>query len=129
MLVEQLRLTNLLSFGGNPEPVELRNLNVIIGPNGSGKSNLLEAIDLLRNAPDKLTNPIREGGGVRDWLWKGGKGIPVARLDAVLVNPLGPTSLHYALAFTEVAQRLQIVDERIEDSAPGDGQSVPSQVL
>lgn len=126
MLVEQLRLTNLLSFGDNPEPIELRNLNVVIGPNGSGKSNLLEAIDLLRNAPGKLTGPIREGGGgIRDWLWKGGKGIPVASLDAVLANPFGPTSVRYVLAFTEVAQRLGVVDERVENDRPDAGYTEP----
>jgi len=126
MLVEQLRLTNLLSFGANPEPLELRNLNVVIGPNGSGKSNLLEAIDLLRNAPGNLAGPIREGGGgIRDWLWKGGKGTPVASVDAVLVNPFGPTSLRYVLAFTELAQRLTIVDERLENDRPDAGHTEP----
>jgi predicted ATPase len=125
MLVEQLRLTNLLSFGSNPEPLELRNLNVVIGPNGSGKSNLLEAIDLLRNAPDKLANTIREGGGIRDWLWKGGKDVPVASLDAIVANPQGPTSLRYVLTFTEVAQRLQIVDEQIAGSEPDLGHTEP----
>lgn len=127
MLIEQLTLTNLLSFGENSEPVELRDLNVVIGPNGSGKSNLLAAIDLLRNAPGSLAGPIREGGGIRDWLWKGEKGIPEASLDTILSNPFGPPSLRYFLAFTEAAQRLQIVDERIEGSEPVDGQSVPCQ--
>ena len=42
----------------------------IIGPNGAGKSNLLEAVALLQSAPDQLLKPIREGGGVRDWLHK-----------------------------------------------------------
>src|SRR5208282_5911130 len=127
VLIEQLTLTNLLSFGENPESVELRDLNVVIGPNGSGKSNLLAAIDLLRNAPGSLAGPIREGGGIRDWLWKGEKGIAEASLDAILSNPFGPPSLRYFLVFTEAAQRLQIVDERIEGSEPVDGQSVPCQ--
>jgi predicted ATPase len=83
VLIEQLTLTNLLSFGENSEPVELRDLNVVIGPNGSGKSNLLAAIDLLRNAPGSLAGPIREGGGIRDWLWKGEKGIPEASLETL----------------------------------------------
>lgn len=121
MLVQQLRLTNLFSFGADPEPIMLGKLNLVIGPNGSGKSNLLEAIDLLRNAPGNLANPIREGGGIRDWLWKGGSSVPVASLDAVLANPMGPTSLRYTLAFTEVAQRLEIRDERIENDRPDAG--------
>jgi predicted ATPase len=125
MLIEQLRLTNLLSFGPNSEPFDLRNLNVVIGPNGSGKSNLLEAIDLLRSAPDKLADPIRHGGGIRDWLWKGGKDTPVASVDAVLANPFGPTSLRYVLAFTEVAQRFGIDDERLENDRPDAGDAEP----
>jgi len=126
MLVEHLRLTNLLSFGAHFVPLELRKLNVVIGPNGSGKSNLLEAIDLLRNAPGRLADPIREGGGgIRDWLWKGEKGIPVANVDAVMANPFGPTSLRYVLAFTEVAQRLEIVDERVENDRPDASHAEP----
>jgi predicted ATPase len=54
-----------------PPPLELLPLNVIIGPNSSGKSNLLEAIDILRATPSDVTQPIREGGGVEDYLWKG----------------------------------------------------------
>jgi predicted ATP-dependent endonuclease of OLD family len=56
MLLQQLTLSNLLSFGATVEPVPLGALNLVVGPNGSGKSNLLEAIDLLRNAPDQVSN-------------------------------------------------------------------------
>ena len=71
MLIEQLTLTNILSFGPEPETVTFGPLTVLIGANGSGKSNVLEVIDLLRNAPDQLLKPIREGGGFQEWLWKG----------------------------------------------------------
>ncbi len=113
MLIRSIRLNNFLSFGENAETIELGPLNVIIGPNGSGKSNLLESFELLRNAPDQLLKPIREGGGVRDWLWKGAKGTPTASLDVVIVNPKGPQELRYTLAFTEVGQRFEIVSEEI----------------
>jgi predicted ATPase len=125
MLVEQLTLSNLLSFGTNLEPIALGPLNLIIGPNGSGKSNLLEAIDLLKHAPGLLSTPVREGGGIRDWLWKGAKQTPTASINAVLANPKGPTSLRYVLSFTEVAQRFEIVDERIENEKPDVGQPDP----
>jgi predicted ATPase len=125
VLVEQLKLSNLLSFGTNPDPLVLGALNVVIGPNGSGKSNLLEAIDLLRSAPDQLAKPIREGGGIRDWLWKGEKGTPTACIDAILANPKGPTSLRYVISFTELAQRFEIVDERIENDKPDAGHAQP----
>jgi len=125
MLVEQLTLSNLLSFGPDLQPIPLGPLNLVIGPNGSGKSNFLEAIDLLKNAPGHLAVPVREGGGTRDWLWKGGDRTPTACINAVLANPKGPTSLRYVLSFTEVGQRFEIVDERIENDRPDTGHLAP----
>lgn len=118
MLIHSIKLNQFLSFGASSEAVPLRPLNVIIGPNGAGKSNLLESVALLQSAPDQLLKPIREGGGVRDWLYKGGSGTPVAALNVVLSNPKGPQPLRYCLEFTEVGQRFQIVDERIENESP-----------
>lgn len=118
MLIHSVQLNNFLSFGPSAETVPLGPLNVIIGPNGAGKSNLLESIALLQSAPEQLLKPIREGGGVRDWLWKGGQGTPTAALEVVLDNLKGPQRLRYQLAFTEVGQRFQIVDERIENEKP-----------
>ena len=118
MLIHSVKLNNFLSFGPSADAVPLRPLNVIIGPNGAGKSNLLESVALLQSAPEQLLKPIREGGGVRDWLYKGSSGTPVASLDVVLDNPRGPQRLRYCLKFTEVGQRFQIVDERIENEKP-----------
>lgn len=115
MLIQAIKLNNFLSFGGESAPVSLNSLNVIIGPNGSGKSNLLEAIELLRSAPEQLLKPIREGGGVFDWLWKGANKTPVASLDAVICNPQWEKKLRYILSFTAVNQRFEIVDEKIEN--------------
>lgn len=121
MLIHAIKLNNFLSFGEKSESISLNSLNVIIGPNGSGKSNLLESIELLRSTPEQLLKPIREGGGVRDWLWKGAKGTPTASLDVVVDNPLGPQKLRYILSFTAVNQRFEIVDEKIENENPVDG--------
>jgi len=115
MLIHSIHLNHFLSFGDASEGVKFGPLNLVIGPNGAGKSNLLEAIALLQSAPDQLLKPIREGGGVRDWLYKGGSSTPVAALDVVLDNPKGPQPLRYCLEFTEVGQRFQITDERIEN--------------
>lgn len=71
MLIKSIKLENLLSFGPETEALEMGPLNVLIGPNGSGKSNLIEAIGLLQAAPKDLTAPIREGGGIHDWIWRG----------------------------------------------------------
>ncbi|WP_248768797.1 AAA family ATPase [Pseudomonas sp. MWU12-2345] len=118
MLIQSIQLTNFLSFGASSTAIPLRSLNVIIGPNGSGKSNLLESIELLRSAPEQLLKPIREGGGVRDWLWKGAPATPVASIDVLLAHPKGPQNLRYHLAFTEVGQRFEIADERVEYEKP-----------
>ena len=118
MLIHTIKLTNLLSFGASSDAIQLGNLNVIIGPNGAGKSNLLESIELLRSAPDQLLKPIREGGGVRDWLWKGATGTPTAELEVVINNPKAAQNLRYQLAFTAVGQRFEIVDEKIENAQP-----------
>ena len=125
MLIEQLTLTNLLSFGPQAQTINFQPLSVFIGPNGSGKSNLLEAVDLLRSAPDQLAKPIREGGGVADWIWKGEPKSRSASINAVLTNATGPASLRYVMSFAEAAQRFQVIDERIENAAPGIGQEQP----
>lgn len=118
MLIREIKLNNFLSFGESAEVILLGALNVVIGPNGSGKSNLLESIELLKNAPEQLLKPIREGGGVRDWLWKGGKGTPTASLDVVIDYPKGSQNLRYALSFTEAVQRFEITDEKVENERP-----------
>lgn len=125
MLLKSITLTNFLSFGDKSKPLSLRPLNVVIGPNGSGKSNLIEAVDLIRSAPKDLLTPIRDGGGVRDWLWKGAQGTPAAKIDAVFENPKGSADLRYLLSFTEVAQRFELLDERIENAEPDPGHHKP----
>ena len=124
-MLKSITLTNFLSYGPMTDPVELRALNVIIGPNGSGKSNLIESIELLRATPKDLLTPVRDGGGVRDWLWKGAIMLPVAKIEAVVENPKGPVPLRYVLSFTEVGQRFEIVDERVENESPDRGYTKP----
>lgn len=127
VLLKSIRLTNFLSFGDKGESIDLLPLNVVIGPNGSGKSNLLEAIDLIRSAPRDLLAPIREGGGVREWIWKGAPQHTGAIIDVVVGNRK-PTEvdLRYVLGFTEVAQRFEILDERIENAQPRPGNPHPN---
>jgi predicted ATPase len=126
MLIKSIKLSNFLSFGREAEAIPLGPLNVVIGPNGSGKSNLIEAIELIRSAPKDLLTPIRDGGGVGDWVWKGANGLaPKATIDAVIDNPAGPADLRYALSFTGQFQRFEILDERIENEAPDSGHTQP----
>ena len=124
-LLKSIRLTNFLSFGPSSQPIELQPLNVLIGPNSSGKSNLLEAVDILRAAPSDVTQPIREGGGVEDYLWKGlaEKRIPTSEIEATVYYPERHKPINYRLAFTTVGQRFEIADEAIENPSPGFGET------
>lgn len=130
MLFKSIQLQNFLSYGSAATEIALSDLNVIIGSNGSGKSNLIEAIDLIRSLPstsDKsnLLATIRDGGGVRDWLWKGAERSPRASIDAVCKIPNTPADLRYVLGFSEIGQRFEIQDERIENEAPDAGYDKP----
>lgn len=117
MLIECLRLDALLSFAPGSNDIPLRALNVVIGPNGSGKSNLIEAIELLRATPTGFASAIRDGGGVREWLWKGQSVAPAgpATIEAKLARP-GASSLRYRLQFAASGLRTEIVDEALEEA-------------
>ena len=107
---------NILSFGPESPEVELQSLNVLIGPNGSGKSNLIETIALLQAAPGNLLEPIQTGGGISEWLWKGGDGAPPAEIDVTVFYPQGTMPLRHRLEFTMVGQRAELADEAIENA-------------
>jgi predicted ATPase len=124
MLIKSLRIRNLLSFGPDSEAIPLTRLNVLIGPNGSGKSNFLEGIGLLQAAPKELAAPVKEGGGVRDWLWKGSSH-SVASLEVLVANPRGQMPLRHFLSFTEHGNRFELVEERIENELPYSGKNGP----
>lgn len=114
MFIEHIKLKNLLSFGPDTEALELRPLNVIIGPNGSGKSNLIEAIGLLKATPRDLPAPIREGGGIRDWIWRGDPRASSAHIEVILDNPKG-SALRYSLGFAERGQLFELTEELLEN--------------
>ncbi len=132
MLIRELTLRGILSFGPDTPPLEMKPLNVLIGPNGSGKSNLVEAIGLLRSSATKLTAPMRGvgGSGVSEWIWKGGNGHQ-ATIEAVLENPPGPRKrtpvqpLRHSIVFTETSARFELVDESIENQKPDYGHPEP----
>ena len=109
---ETIRLDRILSFGPNDEAFALEPLNVLIGPNASGKSNFIEALSLLHAAPRDLQAPTREGGGVREWMWKGGVKSPKATIDVTL--PLAGVAIRYRIGFFERQGRFILENEGIE---------------
>lgn len=125
--LKSLRLDGILSFPPNSEAIPLQPLNVLIGPNGSGKSNLIEGIELLHSLPTGFASAIREGGGVREWLWKGddtdGTGTIDAEVEPSNIEELLSLSMviherntiHYRLSFAASGTRVEVTDEVIED--------------
>jgi len=116
MLLHEITLINLLSF--EKTKLELKRLNLLIGHNGSGKSNLIEAIGLIQSAPSGITGPIREGGGVRDWIWQGATN-NTAGFETI-VTALAPSApnIRYKIEFSAINQRFEIQDECIENENP-----------
>jgi predicted ATPase len=105
----------MLSFAPDSEPLPLTSLNVLIGPNGSGKSNLIEIFELLKALPTDLAEPIRDGGGVGEWLWKGeGKRAP-ASIGAQLHVLGSRAALRYRLGFVSADKGLEVRNEALED--------------
>lgn len=126
MLIKHLKVEGLLSFGPDGIDLPLNNLNVLIGPNGSGKSNLIEVLTLMKAAPRNLPEPVKEMGGVREWLWKGADSTGKAMIDVVVKNSPGQTmDLRHVLCITEHGNRFEVVDERIENENPHPKKSTP----
>lgn len=123
--IHKIKLQNFLSYGSEGEEIELQPLNVLIGANGSGKSNLIEAIGILKATPIDLPAPFRQGGGIDEFLWKGEGSNSIANIDIILNYPYPEKygkNLHYKLSLTSVGQRLELVDEAVENAQSYEGQ-------
>ena len=115
--IRTVRLKNILSFGPDTPSFRLEPLNVLIGPNASGKSNLIEAFTILAYLSTDIQTPFREGGGGREWLWKGSREPPTATIEASVEGPFSRL-LHYRLLFREsvfTRPQIQILDEVVSD--------------
>ncbi|HXU32365.1 MAG TPA: AAA family ATPase [Thermoanaerobaculia bacterium] len=125
MLIHRLKVSGLLSFGPTGIDLPLEGLNVLIGPNGSGKSNFLEVLALLRAAPSQLPEPVKQMGGIKEWLWKGPASRTEAVIEALVDAPAGPTPVRHVLQVSEHGGRFEVTDERIEDETPLSGATEP----
>jgi len=115
--LRSIRLKNLLSYGSEGASLELEPLNVLIGPNAAGKSNLIAAISLLAAAPRDLLKPIREGGGVAEWIWKGSGEHRSGEVEVVLQSSPSAQALTYSLEITGEQDRFRIGRERLAEAA------------
>lgn len=133
MLIRNLKVSGLLSFGPKGINLPMRKLNVLIGPNGSGKSNLLEVINLLHEAPSQrlsIAGPIMSDGGVEDWLWKGDWQLddspPPAHVSCIVIGPEETGDIKHEFSFYSNNHLVYLADERIElANPPADRHSKP----
>lgn len=125
--VRRASIRSFLSFRDDTQAIELQPLNVIIGPNGSGKSNLIEAFELLRATPVDFATAIRDGGGASEWLWKGARKRPLPANLNIEIDCYPPTTrpLRYWLEFDAVDNRIEVIDEAIEEAQPDPGKKEP----
>jgi predicted ATPase len=125
-LIQQIQLQNFLSFGPDSAPVELLPLNVLIGANASGKTNFIEAFRLLNAAPTDLGGSLRQGGGIKEFLWKGTDKPPTASIETV-ISPLDESpNLEHLLSFTSGWNDFQVTEEIIRP-ASGTGKLLEDQ--
>jgi predicted ATPase len=124
ILLHELTPRNLLSFGPDTPPIKLGSLNLLIGPNGSGKSNLIETVSLLRATATDVRATIRQGGGVKEWIWKGAAG-QIASIEAVVDNPSGTQPLRHRFAFSESGQLFHLEDEQVENERADGNKTTP----
>lgn len=123
-LLHSIQPRNFLSFGPDTPELPLGPLNLLIGANGSGKSNLIEAVCFLRASAASLSDILRRGGGVQEWIWKGDtKGS--ACVNAVIANILGRQPLRHVMEFESEKHAFHLRDERIEDEHPDLGKDKP----
>jgi predicted ATPase len=115
-IIRRLTLQNFLSYGPEGVSVDLLPLNVLIGPNASGKSNLLEALAILRATAKDLQGAIREGGGIDEYIWKGGDAREPASLEAVVDDPGAflTDRLRYGIELARSGTRLDVAGEMIQ---------------
>jgi predicted ATPase len=120
MFLERISIKGLLSFGPEGIDLPMRPLNVLIGPNGSGKTNFIEALALLKAAPEDFSRPIRDSGGAREWLWKGLNGSSEGAISVRLPgSPSAVPTLDYRIVFRANADRVEVVEEAIREEKTG----------
>ena len=121
--IHRIRLRGLLSFPPDMEFLDLKPLNVLIGPNGAGKTNLIEAFELLGATPTDFASAVHNGGGAKEWLWKGENPADAAELDVVTGDAAPSTGrpLRYRLEFGSSNFRVEVIDEAIEEVKPDIG--------
>jgi len=138
MLIQNIKVSGLLSFGPKGIDLPMRKLNVLIGANGSGKSNFLEVLNLIRESVSPMRSfagPVSDSGGADEWMWMGDWRLddapPAASLSWVVSGPDGKFDpeegggVRHSVQLYSYQNELRLADERIEMAEPSKGRVVP----
>ena len=114
-VIQRIRMPGLLSFPPDMDFFDLQSLNVLIGPNASGKTNFIDTLELVRALPTDFGAAVRKGGGVAEWLRKGGCQSSSATVETeVDIGDDSNRQLRYRLSFEAGGPRVDIVDELVD---------------
>lgn len=117
-LIRSIKFDNFLSFAPDTPEIELGNLNILLGVNGVGKSNFIEGLSLLRSSAGDMKSVIRQGGGTREWIWKGVKEDRSAHLEVIVAYPEIPEDLQHIIEFNKGELGFEIDTEIIQSDKP-----------
>ena len=126
LLIRRLKISGMLSFGPEGIDLPMEPLNVLIGPNGSGKSNFIEALALLQAAPRDLSRPVKQMGGISEWLWKGDGATGTAVVEAVVGYPSGAVPLRHTLLMGRQGERFEVEFECIANERDNPDENPPN---
>lgn len=113
MLIHNIKVKGLLSFGPQGIDLPLEPLNVFVGPNSAGKSNLTEILALLKNASSDFFKPTRGTGGTQGWLWEGAASARKASIEVIVEYPKGVANLRHEFEITESQSQFILTKEWI----------------
>lgn len=117
-MIDKIKIKGLLSFGWEETVLELKPLNVLIGPNGSGKSNLLDVLLVLRNVPDDVQAPFRQGGS-SEWINKEGVKGQIANIEMEFKTPGVEQSLCYRIGLSSQDVHMMVREETLRNLNEG----------
>jgi predicted ATPase len=66
-----------------------------------------------------LFEPVRAGGGIGEWLWKGADPVSMAEIGVIASYPQSGIPLYHQMKFGMVGQRAELDDEVIVHDRPG----------
>ncbi|MCX6607769.1 MAG: AAA family ATPase, partial [Acidobacteria bacterium] len=69
--------------------------------------------------------PVKEMGGVQEWMWKSAEGQGTAKSDVIVSNPGQQQNFRHILSIQDHGGRFEVVDEKVENEVAYAGKNDP----